>query len=276
MVGKVTVSRDLRQGHHSIRRLLEQDDERRGKQKKSSYISSFDKELFSSQFEKRRLRLINAIFQSLGRCGVRATLRGKDPDSFDFKVGEQHLSFSLDHPGIRRFGSRYGGEAMRPATLPLHLEIKAGNKAEQLQYIWKDEPNKKLERQITDIVVTMITAGELHYRLYEFAQREWLIKYKADLIEHTKQKIEEERQRQEEERRRRDQARIDRLLGEAAALQQAETIRSYVANAREYNKRLPHPLTDSKFDNWAQHALAQADSIDPILSGNFLSVEPGK
>jgi len=85
-VGKVTVARDLREGHHLIRRLLEQDDERREARKKRSYHSSFDEPLFESPFERRRLRLINAIFLRLGRCGVTARFRGKDPDQFDIRL----------------------------------------------------------------------------------------------------------------------------------------------------------------------------------------------
>ena len=87
-VGKVTVPRDLREGHHLIRRLLEQDDERLEASEKRGDYSGFDEPLFGSPFEKRRLRLINAIFLSLGRSGVTAKLRGKDPDEFDFQVGE--------------------------------------------------------------------------------------------------------------------------------------------------------------------------------------------
>ena len=42
LVGKVTVPRDLRHGHCSIRRLLEQDDERSAARSRRKYFSTFD------------------------------------------------------------------------------------------------------------------------------------------------------------------------------------------------------------------------------------------
>lgn len=270
VVGKVTIPRNLREGHHSIRRLLEQDDERREERKTKSYVSSYDNDLFSSPFERRRLRLLNAILLQLGRCSVKASTRGKDPEEFYFEVGEQNISFKLDHPGIRRYGSRYGDEVSRPASLPMVLEIECWRKAEQLQYTWKDEKDRKLENQLTDIIVTMIVAGELRYRISETAHREWLIERKAELIEKAKRREEERRQALKEEAERREQERIDRLLEEAEALQTAETIRAYVGRVREFNATLENPVSSVAVDEWANHALAQADRIDPVTSGRFI------
>lgn len=273
MVGKVTVPRDLSQAHHQVRKLLDRDDERREAQHKQKHHSSFDNLLFDSPFERRRLRLLNAIFIGLGRNGVRTSIRGKDPDQFEFAVGEQNLSFTLDHPGIRRYGSRWGDEAERPSSLSMHLEIKSWRSLDGLQLIWKDEPGEKLERQLCGVVVTMIVAGELQYRFGEIAKREHLIEHKAYLIEKAKREAEEERKRLAEERRQREQARIDRLLGQAAAFQTAETIRAFVSAAQAADSRLGKPAADCDLQAWAAWALAEADRIDPVLSGAFAQTD---
>jgi vacuolar-type H+-ATPase subunit H len=119
----------------------------------------------------------------------------------------------------------------------------------------------------------MIMAGELRYRHSETAQREWLIQRKAELIEEAKQREEERHRAFEEEARRREQERIDRLLEEAETLQKAETIRLYVARVRQFNATLSDPASNSVVEEWAKHALAQADRIDPVISGRFIQVE---
>jgi len=124
----------------------------------------------------------------------------------------------LDHLGFKRYGSRYGEDAARSATLPIHLEIQSWKQPEGLQFNWKDEKAMKIERQLTEIVVTMIVAGEMQYRLGEVARRKRLIERKAHLIEKAKREAEEERLRLEGERRQREQAKIDHLLVEAASL----------------------------------------------------------
>jgi hypothetical protein len=66
-------------------------------------------------------------------------------------------------------------------------------------------------------------------------------------------------------------ASIDHRLGQAAALHRAEQIRAYVAAVREINPTAPQPLTPSALDEWSGWALAQADRIDPVLSGAYKS-----
>ena len=66
-----------------------------------------------------------------------------------------------------------------------------------------------------------------------------------------------------------EQGRIDRLLKDAAAFQQAGVIRNYVQAIR-----LAHPCdvasTTEAIDRWSCWALVQADRIDPTIGGSFL------
>ena len=84
---------------------------------------------------------------------------------------------------------------------------------------------------------------------------------------------ERERCRLEEERQRRDQARIDRLISESKALQQAETISGYVEAARQAGAQLGQPVSNNEMNAWAVTALTQADRIDPVMSGALLIPE---
>jgi len=127
---------------------------------------------------------------------------------------------------------------------------------------------------LNDMVGAMIVAGEMQYRLAELARREHLIELKKRLIEEAQQKAEEEKQRIAHKRRQREQAKIDRLLAESEALQQATTIRAYVAAVRVANSNRYCPLSETELNVWANDALAQADRIDPVESGAFLHLEP--
>jgi len=154
----------------------------------------------------------------------------------------------------------------------MRLEIQSWHKMEELQLIWTDEPNRKLERQLAGVIVTMIVAGELQYRFGEIAQRERLIEHKAYLIEKAIREVEEERQRVADEKRRLSEARIDQLLQQASAFDQAETIRKYVSAAQAANSGLTKPAADSELQAWSDWALAQADRIDPVRSGLFTKI----
>ena len=82
---------------------------------------------------------------------------------------------------------------------------------------------------------------------------------------------------EEEERRAREREieaqkeRVEHLLGEALALRQASEIRAYVEAVRSANASVSTQLPEEAVEAWATWALAEADQIDPIRSGQFLS-----
>jgi hypothetical protein len=81
-------------------------------------------------------------------------------------------------------------------------------------------------------------------------------------------RAEEERRRRELETKR-EQARIDHLLGQAVALSRADQIRAYVVAVRTLNSSASEPMTLIELNEWCEWALAQADRIDPVLSGAY-------
>lgn len=259
LVGKVAIPRDLSRAHHAIQALLAQDEERRKVYQTFSYHSSFDAPLFGSPFERRRLRLMNAIAMGLARLGYKPTFsRGKDPAGIGYKVGLQSLGMAIDEPSASRTGWRTSDDLLKPAGTVLTVKINAHTDAVQTE--WQDTGDDKVEDHVTDIVVMAITAGEIAYRNAEVSNYEWLVRRKAQLIEDARREKEErerkERVRLETERK----ARIDSLLLAAGQHRQANDIRNYVAAVRAGGVE----ATPEQVDRWAQWALKQADDLDPL------------
>lgn len=271
LVGRVTIPKNFKRAHRLVARLLEDDDARRAKQLASRYPVYWEAPKFESPFERRRLRLINAIFVALERAGTRPSFRGSDPQEFYLTVGEECVTFTLDHPRQQRDRYMPASKSDRPASDKLQLAISAGYKVDGLPYSWEDKGENRIEDHVDAIVVTLIVAGELHYRRGELSRHAWLVERKAARLEELRKRREEEERRERERRIAEEKARIDRLLGEAAAFRQANDIRAYVRSVQTLNTSASNPVPDVTLAGWAAWALAQADRIDPVLSRAFLA-----
>lgn len=272
-IGKVTIPRNFEKAHRLIAGLLAEDEARRQKQIETKYPSIFDAPRYDSPFERRRLRLLSAIFVALEKAGYRPSMTGKDPTGFHVRVGGQSVAFTLEHPGQQRDGYRPASAANRPASDKLKCEISAWRKTDELALLWQDKGEDLVERHIDEIVVTLIVAGELQYRQGEVERAEQLKARKAQLIEEARKRREEEERRERERRIKAEQARVDRLLGEADALRHAQAIRAYVEQVRALSSPASQPLAAEKIEAWASWALAQADRIDPVVTGRFLEYQ---
>ena len=122
--------------------------------------------------------------------------------------------------------------------------------------------------RMTDVAVQAILTAEIQYRENALRQYQWRVRRKAELEEEQrKRKLEAERA-EKERKKRIEQARINRLLGDAAAFQQAGEIRKYVEAIRQAQALDGSSIEE--VEQWSQWALAQADRIDPALSQKFL------
>ncbi|WP_202839435.1 hypothetical protein [Luteimonas saliphila] len=120
LVERVPQSRNLKSPHREIAKLLEVDDERRGKWRQSSYPSSYDQPFFIAPYEQRRLKLLDAIFNATSRLGMTPSAqRRKNPDSFSVKIGDVHVGFKLDKPKEERSTWTSTSEPRRPAPVPV-------------------------------------------------------------------------------------------------------------------------------------------------------------
>ncbi|RWX18279.1 hypothetical protein EHI42_08675 [Rhizobium hidalgonense] len=269
-VKQVTVSRDLSLAHPVIRKLLAADIPRREKYLASTYRSLYDAPFFDSPFEQRRLRALNALFLCLEKNDARVTSSGKNPEEFYARVGLSDVSISIDDPKAER-SSWYGGsDIAKSASNPLVVNINRAATVDELQTTWHDKSDDRVEAHLTDIAVNVLVAGEYTCRERENSRYQWLVKYKADLIERANREREEAEKAARERRIKEEKARVDRLLSEAKALREAEEIRAYVASVRKLNKNSVDPVPEDELRNWALWALDQADRIDPVRSRRYL------
>jgi hypothetical protein len=88
--------RDSHGWHSQIQKLLNADEVREQKQHASPYPLSWDAPIFQSVFEKRRLRLLNALFRCLNRCGMRPHVSGKEGRDLSITVGDTNVPLTLD------------------------------------------------------------------------------------------------------------------------------------------------------------------------------------
>lgn len=268
LIGKVPVPKNFDKAHRSIQKLLEDDEQRRLKQLGQRYPSSWDAPHFQSPFERRRLRLINALMIALMRSGFAVSMRGKNPASFETKIGGEYVSVIVDGKGKSRDSYSPASEANRPASDNLTVTISTCG-GDQLRSDWEDTSDEKVERHVQQITVNIVLAGELKYRAGELHHHNWLIKRKAQLIEEERERKEKEERLASERRVAAEKARVDRLLNEAEAFRQAADIRGYVEAVRETTKTVDDISTE-ELERWTDWALAQANRIDPVASKQFM------
>ena len=132
-----------------------------------------------------------------------------------------------------------------------------------------DSNEMKLEAMLRDVAEEIIVSGERHYRQSKEHHYQWLLKRKHDLEEKERQRIETEARLERERIEKARQARIQRLLDEASAHNQACNIREYVEKVLTSVKTSSSGYTQEQLLLWAEWARTQADDLDPIVSGRF-------
>ena len=269
IIGKLSVARDILYWHPAIDRLLKEDDKRREKQLAAPHPMSWDNPRFDTPFERRRLRILNTLFSAAARMNGKPTIDGREARSTHVTFYRQHVGIRLDH--AKQYNRR-GYAAPKPPESndsKLSFSILESINSEKVRVTWQDDETGKLEARITDIAVELVSTAELQHRESAVRQYQWRVERKAALEEEgRKRKLEAERAERERQRRL-EQARIDRLLKDAVALQQASEIRQYVQAIRVVYSCDEASSTEA-LERWSQWALAQADRIDPARGGAFL------
>ena len=103
---KVPVPRDLEVHHPAVAKLLKKDDGKRERQRGLSCVSSWDTPLYDTPIQKRRLRLLSAIFLALAKQGCRADTAGGHPydgplNEFTVTVGHQSVGLHVSVDEIK-------------------------------------------------------------------------------------------------------------------------------------------------------------------------------
>lgn len=264
-IDKVAIQHDLTRAHHAIAKLLATDEQRRIAQLGRGYVSSWDAPRFTSLFEQRRLRVLSALMIALARAGASVRLTGKNARSIYVTVHDTAFCLRLDdEAGVSKEANEYE-PPKTAAGSALFLAIPSNHGgASSIQ--WGDDKIGKLETKLRDAVAEILVHAEASYRSTCEHRHQWRIERRADRLKeiHLARLKAEQAERDRIERLK--QERVTRLLDEAAAFQKAETIRAYVASARD---RVSAHASD-EVATWAQWALDVSASIDPVGNGTFL------
>jgi hypothetical protein len=110
--------------------------------------------------------------------------------------------------------------------------------------------------------------AETKYRENVMHGYQWRIRRKAELEEEQRKRQLEAERAERERQKHLEQARVNRLLRDAAAFQQAGEIRKYV-QAIKLTLSCDGSSRTEEVEQWSHWALAQADRIDPALNGRF-------
>jgi hypothetical protein len=266
-IGRVGVARSLSKTHPSIAAVLEEDERRREKRRNSLFASVLDEPIYETPLARRRLRILNALFNAVARAGGkgRVSVDGTDSETIAVVVHEQHVVIGLNPVPDRR--RRSGAEPKAKRKQILRLAILRGHRTDSERVGWQDD-EVPLENRIAEVAAEVVVTAEVQYREHCMRLHEWRIQRKAELeAERRRREVEAERKRQEHEAALA-QARIDRLLSQARAMRDAQEIRAYVQAACSSAEGAS--LDPGIVNEWRAWALAQADGLDPVKSGSFL------
>lgn len=264
---------------HQIERYLKADEERTRLQKAERYPMSWNDPIFKSPLEQRRLRILNALFIGLARAGMHPHVSGKHARDVHVTVGSTAVRIDLDAISATKFiEAERRGDPFRTRNDRdgLRLAISRHWYGETARQVCEDNKGARLERQLRDIAAAIIAFGEETLRDTTVRAHAYRLERRAELLEEERQRRAEAERLRRERQAQREKARVDHLLGQARALDQARQIRAYVAAVRELNPGAPDPMSEEEFTAWSAWALTQADRIDPVLSGAYKTrpVEP--
>jgi hypothetical protein len=172
--------------HSQIQKLIDADAERARKQVASAYPSSWDAPIFGGPFEKRRLRILNALFTCLTRAGMKPNLRGKEGRDLSVAVGSTQVSFTLDSiAAAKQFERERQGYAFmaRGSKDKMRLNVSRWWASETPAPSWQDEPGAPLERRLREIAAALIVFAEHTLRDAALSAHAHRIERKAGLEE---------------------------------------------------------------------------------------------
>lgn len=247
--------------HKGLVQLLKQEQRRRDKNAEREWI--FDEPRFDNPLGKRRLKIFNALFLALSK-------RGHDGDAYErdgeiharARIGDTYIGLDIGIVGSHRTVRQQGHVRPAPdlpASTPLALRIDPSFDRKNT-VSWQDDGDTKLESKIAEIAAAIIVAGEKKFRLRlreaeERAERE---------------RIEKENRRQEQLAQL-NQQRLQNLRTSGELLRQAEDIRSLVERVRRAIDDGSVAINAATLEAWHEWALAEADRLDPVRSGQIMT-----
>ncbi|WP_176599281.1 hypothetical protein [Sphingobium aromaticivastans] len=268
VVGDPDVPRDLTGPHHKIRALLAEDAERKRLQIERGYAYGSDAPRFESAFERRRLRVLNALMMSTAKAGGLIKIWDHYARSTMLHIHDITMHLHLDDAAVceKRQERLYSGDPAKTGVLQLDLQRSWDQRTPDA--CWSDDKGGPMEEKIGAIVAEFFVQAETAYRAFRISENSHRAYRKAAHIEwiaKAKEKAEKERIERTE---RLQKERIDHLMGMSADHQRAQTIRAFVHSAADTLSPSP------QLENWAAWALSVAADLDPISNGQFSATLP--
>jgi hypothetical protein len=267
VVGRVSTPHKVTRWHPLIEPLFAEDERRREQQRVTVYQMSWQQPLYDSPLERRRLRILNALFFAVARMNGKPLIGSHDPRSPRVNFYAQHVGITLEPPVQPRRGHTNQSGA---SDTTLVFSILESSWSKEKRRTWQDDESGKLETQLTEIAIELVLCAERQYREGALRQYEWRVKRKAELEEKERERQIEAERAEKARQLRIEQARINRLLKDAAEFHQANQIRHYVEALRSVHT-VNAVASSEEFDKWSEWALAQADRIDPAKNKKFLA-----
>lgn len=256
-IGRVRLV-SLEHPHPRISALLEDEEQRRQKAQKQTYLMPSEKPRLETPGATRRLRLLNSLFTAWSDAGWYPGAFEPETGDFALLVGEQRVSLRLlECPTCVR-ADRRG----HPSPPRLRLEIRHWDQKEPLR-VWEDSADRKIESSLFEIAVAAVLRGEAQHREQVQRTYTWILEKRARVEQARAMAADKAAQEAREAARRLEQERVDRLLGAVAKIERAAAIRQLIAVLGE---RLARDSEHKEaIDEWIEWALAYADQIDPLL-----------
>jgi signal transduction histidine kinase len=130
---------------------------------------------------------------------------------------------------------------------------------------WQDTDEATLEKQVTEIVVGVLVAGEMQYRAGIRRQHDWRIERKRELEEEARKAAREAAERERRRKLEIQRRRHEELVAQVRAWSRAAEIRRFVDAVRAATDLLPLDADARAERNaWLQWALSVAGRIDPL------------
>lgn len=258
-IGRVGVPKTLDRYHPGLAQIFRQEERRRAKFAASGW--PWDAPKFDAPGNRRRLRLLNALFMALSRRGHRAEASERDGQIHATAlVGNTRVGLEIDRAGTGRGTRTFEGAAPDwPASSPLVFVVDASFDGKQRQS-WQDDDAGRLETKLAEITARIIVAGEARFREG--------LKEAEDRAEQFRRW---EEQRRREDIARRNAERLAHLRKSGELLRQAQDLRALIATVREAAVTGSVAADAADLEAWERWASAEADRLDPVKSGQVMA-----
>ncbi len=261
-MGRIPACRDLCNPHPGLKRILEDESHRREVWEKERF-SDYYKPYFDAPNFQRQLRFINSILWGFDRIGCKG--RGYVVEESFHGIGTLHFlrcgvcigSTDVGFGFLETTTRKAVKKASRESVMTLRISTYSDGDLD-----WRDQPGNRLEKQLADIIRTMLDVAERSLRLDATRQYERRVERRQEMLDAIAKERREDEKRRLEAIARHHRANREALRSLANEHQAACHVRNFVHAVREHPECTGANLVT--FSEWERKVLEFADSIDPL------------